>query len=441
MPELGRGSDVSRPDGIHIEQLRAEARAHMRGVIDRLVLVAGTGCLIMQIVGAIAGHEHPLALVPTAAGLLCAILGLFARARWTPYAYLIAFYFAIVIVMVTAGPLVQLGALGMASITIAFLFVPRRPRRLLIVAFATAPLVAGVITARHVIEAPSRIELGSIHTWGPAFIVCAFALVSTVLAVRASMHRMRLAQREMARALDEERAARRERERLEGQIANARRVDLIVALAAEVGKEVGGALATIVASAEELAAELTREDAQACLADVLATAGSARGAMRSLTALDAELAEPGTGADAGRALGDLPHIVRRLLPTGVRLHVSADIAAWTPLGSTDLLRVVSNLVINARDAITGTGNIRVSLSATPTHVHIDVRDDGAGMDAETRARVFEPFFTTKPVGRGTGLGLTTSRALVERCGGSMSLDTAPGAGTTFHLVLPRLRAR
>src|SRR6185437_15292872 len=96
-----------------------------------------------------------------------------------------------------------------------------------------------------------------------------------------------------------------------------------------------------------------------------------------------------------------------------------------------------NLALNARDAMATTGGVlRIHASKDREHVHLVVEDTGVGMDAETRARAFEPFFTTKPPGVGTGLGLATVYGLISQSDGKVWIDSAIGAGTRVHILLP-----
>ncbi len=108
-----------------------------------------------------------------------------------------------------------------------------------------------------------------------------------------------------------------------------------------------------------------------------------------------------------------------------------------------ILTAALNLIANARDAIAagrGTGAIRLSAEPSPERpdcIEIAVRDDGPGMSAEVRARALDPFFTTKGAARGTGLGLSMVYGALRRCGGDLRIDSAPGAGTTVRMLLPR----
>lgn len=114
---------------------------------------------------------------------------------------------------------------------------------------------------------------------------------------------------------------------------------------------------------------------------------------------------------------------------------------------TQLQQVLLNLVLNARDAVGFGGEIRIVTSECQLQiidggrkpafpcVLLSVEDDGAGMDDETRSHVFEPFFTTK-ASKGTGLGLATVHDIVTSNGGLIHVDSAPGRGTRFTILLP-----
>jgi CheY-like chemotaxis protein len=115
-------------------------------------------------------------------------------------------------------------------------------------------------------------------------------------------------------------------------------------------------------------------------------------------------------------------------------------------------QVLLNLAINARDAMPKGGNIvietsNIEIDETFAHQYPSIKpgsyimltfsDTGIGMDQETKSHIFEPFYSTKPVGKGTGLGLFTALCTVEQMRGSITVDSEPGAGSTFKILLPR----
>jgi CheY-like chemotaxis protein len=116
--------------------------------------------------------------------------------------------------------------------------------------------------------------------------------------------------------------------------------------------------------------------------------------------------------------------------------------------------VVINLAVNARDAMPDGGVLAIDVDELeldeemaheypplePGHyVRIRVSDTGSGMDEETRRHIFQPFFTTKEPGKGTGLGLSTVQALARKSGGVVSVESTPGVGSTFQVILPRVQ--
>ena len=99
-------------------------------------------------------------------------------------------------------------------------------------------------------------------------------------------------------------------------------------------------------------------------------------------------------------------------------------------------QVIMNLLVNAAHAMESSGNIYVRTSAQQDTVTIVVEDDGCGIPEEVISKIFDPFFTTKEVGMGTGLGLSLSYGIVKKHNGELSVQSEPGKGTTFTIVLP-----
>lgn len=150
-------------------------------------------------------------------------------------------------------------------------------------------------------------------------------------------------------------------------------------------------------------------------------------------------------------VGSMEKMLRRLVGEDVALDV--DCASGTTRVCVDpggIEQVLMNLVVNARDAMPKGGRVTIqtrvvtldegrasalALSAGP-HALFSVADTGTGIDAETRLKIFEPYFTTKDVSKGTGLGLSMVRGIVDEAGGTVTVDTEVGRGTTFSVYLP-----
>lgn len=161
-------------------------------------------------------------------------------------------------------------------------------------------------------------------------------------------------------------------------------------------------------------------------------------------ALAAELMEFAKPSAKAPAVADLPEITRefvRVLTAAVGPSHPIELNSSSPcppvlLDKGQFTRVLMNLVLNAKDAMTKGGAIRVTLGQSGSSAELAVADTGHGMDAATVARIFDPFYSTKR--NGTGLGLTIVKRAVDRAGGSILVESTPNIGTTFRVRFPRV---
>ncbi|MFP5579454.1 MAG: PAS domain S-box protein [Acidimicrobiia bacterium] len=143
---------------------------------------------------------------------------------------------------------------------------------------------------------------------------------------------------------------------------------------------------------------------------------------------------------------DLDHTIADLAPilertAGDHIDVRVDLQGHGLAVHGDPSRfeqVLFNLVVNARDAMPYGGTLTIATTTDPEHdqLTLAVTDTGTGMSEEVRRQAFEPFYTTKPKGQGTGLGLSTVFGVATQCGGSASIDSTPGKGTTVTVRFP-----
>ncbi|HEY7978027.1 MAG TPA: ATP-binding protein [Rhizomicrobium sp.] len=150
-------------------------------------------------------------------------------------------------------------------------------------------------------------------------------------------------------------------------------------------------------------------------------------------------------------IAGMSELIRQSVGAHVETALALD-AKWLVLCDVNQMEnVILNLAINARDAMPSGGRLAIETRdiaqmtppldgdgfATGDYVELRVRDDGAGMDEETRRQAIDPFFTTKPLGQGTGLGLSTAFGFVRQSGGYLGIESAPGSGTIITILLPR----
>jgi signal transduction histidine kinase len=235
-----------------------------------------------------------------------------------------------------------------------------------------------------------------------------------------------------------ERSERRAREAAEDKLSKAQRMELVGRLASGIAHDANNALTVIKASAELLQRSPTQAEREAIIADLVSATRTAEQTIATITAFSrARVAVPSV-VRVSDAVGTFARTAQRVLPRGVRVEAECDSDAAIRIDRAGLDQALLNLALNARDAMPGGGvlSLRVLLR-DDQRVVIEVSDTGTGMDEDTMAHIFEPFFTTKEEGQGTGLGLAMVRRTIDMAGGTVEVESHPGDGSRFRLVLPR----
>jgi len=240
-----------------------------------------------------------------------------------------------------------------------------------------------------------------------------------------------------------------ERVSLEAQLAQADKLSSIGLLAAGVAHEINTPLAVISSYAQMLSKQM-RGDAR--LSPVLEkiTQQSFRAAeiANGLLNFSRTSTTEFRATNLNQVIRDTLSLLEHQFKTA-QIHVDLELAEELPTihgNPGKLQQVFLNLLLNAKEAMPSGGNLRVATQiALPSgHVEALVADSGSGIAPEHMKRIYDPFFTTKTMPkpgdrRGTGLGLSVSYGIIQEHAGKIQVESAVGAGTTFHLEFPLLR--
>jgi signal transduction histidine kinase len=280
------------------------------------------------------------------------------------------------------------------------------------------------------------------NTWRSLFalLVIAVILDRAVTAFRESLEAANRRGNELARMRDLLQLEMQARERSREQLIHAQKVEAVGRLASGVAHDFGNLLSLILGYAGKGRRSDDPDTLKQALAGVDSAARRANAVSQKLLSFSRQDDTRLECFDPAQALQEMKPMLRQLFDAaiGLELELPAD-PLVIRFDRTQFELVVLNLAANANHAMPVGGSFRVCLQADAEaeQVVIAFSDTGTGMAPDIQARIFEPFFTTKPVGQGTGLGLAVARDLVEQAGGSLTVRSAPGAGTTFRIAVPR----
>jgi signal transduction histidine kinase len=299
-------------------------------------------------------------------------------------------------------------------------------------------LVCSMVVVALVLERLGRPipQLDPGNTLNRAVVICS-AVATTALLVGVALKRLERYHWELV-------SLEREREQTQ-------RLESLGTLAGSVAHDVNNLLGAVMGHSELIQLEPALSDQVRESSEQIAEATKRAGSLvRQLLTFAQRQTEGPSDVDLDTVVREFEPLLARLLPPGITLRLQLAAGDRVRGHRIQLEQVILNLVVNARDALPEGGTICIeTASIVPDaaycsrhalrpgrYVRLAVRDDGVGIVPEVIARLFEPFFTTKPPGKGTGLGLATVHGIVKRAAGHLDVQSTPGEGSTFEVLLP-----
>lgn len=229
-----------------------------------------------------------------------------------------------------------------------------------------------------------------------------------------------------------------ERKHIQKQLWRAERLAELGTLASGMAHEIGTPMNVILGRAEYLLQRTADEGMKKGLATIVTQIERITKVMNQLLAFARRGTPERRAVDLAEIVEDsLEMFQERIVRSRITVGKAIEANMPSVLADRDqLIQVLINLMMNSLHAMPEGGRLRLSLAHEGSHVCLGVSDTGHGMPEEVRSKVFEPFFTTKDFGKGTGLGLTVVKGIVEEHGGTIAVESVVDKGTTFWIRLP-----
>jgi signal transduction histidine kinase len=324
------------------------------------------------------------------------------------------------------------------------------------IAFATSVSLLGLVVGREMGLVPEGGLVASPYTtWAALTVVLSLAAVFLHIFVGA-MNAARQEAAEKSVRLEEE---MKRREEAEASLVRAEKLEALGRLTGGIAHDFNNILTVLLAESQLLESHaaagrpLSSEELEQ-IAEIRRSSERAAALTSQLLSFARQRVGTPSAVDPDAAIRQLEPMLQRLIREDIELEAAPlDARGFVCMDPAQFDQVVMNLVLNARDAVGGSGRIAVSTGAvdvdesfarlhadaTPgPHVVVEVSDTGEGIAVADLDRIFDPFFTTKDQGRGTGLGLASVHGIVTQAGGHITVESSIGRGARFRVHLPRV---
>ena len=246
--------------------------------------------------------------------------------------------------------------------------------------------------------------------------------------------------------------------RLEAQLQQAQKMEAIGTLASGIAHDFNNILSPIMIHSEMAMIELAHDHPlQHNLKQIFLAGERARDLVKQILTFSRQSKQERTPLKIGLIVKEIIKLLRASLPSTIEIHQHIEAESDTVLADrTQIHQIFLNLCTNAAHAMRDESGVLEVIVAGELmdseavgqfsalnpgfYLRLTVSDTGHGIDDEVINRIFEPYFTTKEPGKGTGMGLAVVHGIVKSYGGDITVESKPGKGTAFHVLLPRIEA-